>query len=188
MSFYLIENNNQLENFHLEGYRDVFVNVVPFSYKEHPTQNDVSLVYVRPWNSLKGYVIIVSHADAFSCDISRVFSKLDSIENLYVVDKKDFLHYFIIHKAKDLTLTTHLPNVDYTNAHLHLYHRFPNKRDINSISISKTGITHHHALLGLPGKGIAIKGLNVCNSWDIEPALRSCSRLLSTVPGCMLSC
>ena len=133
MSFYLIENNNQLENFHLEGYRDVFVNVVPFSYKEHPTQNDVSLVYVRPWNSLKGYVIIVSHADAFSCDISRVFSKLDSIENLYVVDKKDFLHYFIIHKAKDLTLTPHLPNVDYTNAHLHLYHRFPNKRDINRI-------------------------------------------------------
>ncbi len=30
----------------------------------------------------------------------------------------------------------------------------------------KTGVTHYHAL---PGIGRAIKGLVVCNNWDLEP-------------------
>ena len=33
----------------------------------------------------------------------------------------------------------------------------------------QTGVTHYYAQLGLPDKGRAIKGLVVCNSWDIEP-------------------
>ena len=33
----------------------------------------------------------------------------------------------------------------------------------------QTGETHYHAQLGLPEKGRAIKGLVVCNNWDLEP-------------------
>ncbi len=33
----------------------------------------------------------------------------------------------------------------------------------------QTGATHYHALLGLQDKGRAIKGLVVCNRWDLEP-------------------
>ena len=33
----------------------------------------------------------------------------------------------------------------------------------------KTGATQYHAQLGLPDKGRAIKGLVVCNRWDLEP-------------------
>ncbi len=33
----------------------------------------------------------------------------------------------------------------------------------------QTGTTHYHAQLGLPDKGRAIKGLVVCNGWDLEP-------------------
>ena len=33
----------------------------------------------------------------------------------------------------------------------------------------KTGATQYHAQLGLQDKGHAIKGLVVCNSWDLEP-------------------
>ncbi len=33
----------------------------------------------------------------------------------------------------------------------------------------KTGTTDYHAQLGLPDTGYAIKGLVVCNSWDLEP-------------------
>ncbi len=32
-----------------------------------------------------------------------------------------------------------------------------------------TGATQYHAQLGLPDKGRAIKGLVVCNNWDLEP-------------------
>ena len=32
-----------------------------------------------------------------------------------------------------------------------------------------TGATQYHAQFGLPDKGRAIKGLVVCNKWDLEP-------------------
>ena len=32
----------------------------------------------------------------------------------------------------------------------------------------QTGATQYHAQLGLLDKGCAIKGLVVCNSWDLE--------------------
>ena len=35
--------------------------------------------------------------------------------------------------------------------------------------LPKTGATQYHAHLGLPDKGRAIKGLVVCNNWDLEP-------------------
>ena len=36
-------------------------------------------------------------------------------------------------------------------------------------AMAKTDATHYIAQLGLPGKGCAIKGLAICNSWDIDP-------------------
>ncbi len=33
----------------------------------------------------------------------------------------------------------------------------------------QTGAIQYHAQLGLPDKGRVIKGLVVCNSWDLEP-------------------
>ncbi len=33
----------------------------------------------------------------------------------------------------------------------------------------QTGATLYHAQLGLSDKGRAIKGLVVCNNWDLEP-------------------
>ena len=32
----------------------------------------------------------------------------------------------------------------------------------------KKGVTHYRAQLGLPDKGRTIKGLVVCNNWDLE--------------------
>ena len=46
----------------------------------------------------------------------------------------------------------------------------------------QTGATQYHAQLGLPDKGRTIKGLVVCNDWNLNgPAKRSGPRLLSTV-------
>ncbi len=33
----------------------------------------------------------------------------------------------------------------------------------------QTGATQYHAQVRLPDKGRAIKGLVVCNNWDLEP-------------------
>ena len=44
----------------------------------------------------------------------------------------------------------------------------------------QTGATQYHAQLALPDKGRAIKGLVVCNNWDLEP--------LDLLNGLALSC
>ena len=45
--------------------------------------------------------------------------------------------------------------------------------DIDSMSrgnaLAPNSATQYYAQLGLPDKGRAIKGLVVCNSWDLEP-------------------
>ena len=33
----------------------------------------------------------------------------------------------------------------------------------------QTGTTHYHAQLGFLDKGRTIKGLVICNNWDLEP-------------------
>ncbi len=43
-------------------------------------------------------------------------------------------------------------------------------RDINSMSWGEClGATQYHAQLGHPDNGRAIRGLVVCNKWDLEP-------------------
>ncbi len=51
--------------------------------------------------------------------------------------------------------------------------------------MNKPGVTLYYGQLRLQDKGCAIKGLVVCNSWNINaitPAKQSDSMLLSTVP------
>ncbi len=47
---------------------------------------------------------------------------------------------------------------------------------------SQTGATQNNAHLGIQDKGRSIKGLVVCNHWDLEPAKWSGLGLLRTVP------
>ena len=42
-------------------------------------------------------------------------------------------------------------------------------KSIDSLTFHQTGATQSHAHLGLPDKGRAIKGMVVCNNWDLEP-------------------
>ncbi len=43
------------------------------------------------------------------------------------------------------------------------------KYEMGGMPWPQTGATHYHAQLGLLDKGREIKGLVICNSWDLEP-------------------
>ena len=47
----------------------------------------------------------------------------------------------------------------------------PTMREINSMNRGNTLTINrrNHAQLGITDKGLAIKGLVVCNDWDLEP-------------------
>ena len=62
--YWLIEDIGQLKGFYNSGYKEAFIEVIPFNNFTHPSQNNVSLVYIRPYTRLKGlwYVLtIVNH-------------------------------------------------------------------------------------------------------------------------------
>jgi len=133
MSFYLIETNEQLKNFHLGGYEDIFIEIIPYSYKEHPSQNEISLIYIRPWQAPKGYIVAISHSESLVCDISHVSRVILGIKTVYVKDRKEFLNYFPLPNVIDLTMDFPDFKIEYTKAHKWLSQKYPDKKDINRI-------------------------------------------------------
>ena len=74
-----------------------------------------------------------SHSETLSVDIDIIVRVLNTFKNIYVRDKKEFLHYFILKGLYDITLTQPPYIQNYTQTHNYFYHKYPNKKDINRI-------------------------------------------------------
>ena len=131
--FWLVESNKQLDNFNNNGYEDVFVEIIPYNSKVHPTQNDICAVYIRPLNSPKGFIIPISHSETLSIDINDVKRVLNQFTTIYVRDKKEFLHYFILKTLYDITLNSPPYIQTFTQTHNFFYNKMEEKKDINRI-------------------------------------------------------
>ena len=131
--FWLVEDKEQLEKFKSYCKGDAFIELIPYSNVEHPTQNGICALYVRPLNSTKGFMITISHSETMNIDINAVKCALDEFKNVYVRDKKEFLHYFIFKSLLDITLSlpTYIP--EYTKTHSYFYSKYSDKKDINRI-------------------------------------------------------
>ena len=131
--FWLVEDNEQLDNFKKYCKGDAFVELIPYSNIEHPTQNEICAIYIYPLNSTKGYMIPISHSETLNIDLNAVKHILDGLNNIYVRDKKEFLHYLIFKKLFDITLKapTYIP--EYTKTHSYFYSKYGDKKDINRI-------------------------------------------------------
>ena len=130
---WLIESQDQLEELYNSGFEKAFVEIIPFSNKVHPVENDVCAIYIRPLNSTKGYIASIDHSETLSLDIDEVKRVLDKFKRVYVRDKKEFLHYFILKGLYDITLTQPPYIQEYTQTHSYFYQKHPNKKDINRI-------------------------------------------------------
>ena len=131
--FWLIENNEQLEKFQNYCKKDAFVEIIPYNNVEHPTQNEICAIYVKPLDSAKGYMITISHSETLNIDLNAVKCVLNGFDNIYVRDKKEFLHYLIFKSLLDTTLNspTYIP--EYTKTHSYFYSKHNDKKDINRI-------------------------------------------------------
>lgn len=131
--FWLIEDINQLKGFDLKGYKEAFVEVIPYSNWVHPVLNQVSLVYIKPLNGDKGYMVTSNHSEAFYVETDLIQETLEKIDKIYVRDKKQFLHYFY-HKAcytSHPSPTTYIPEP--TQAHTFYYNKYYKRKDTNRL-------------------------------------------------------
>ena len=131
--FWLIENTDQLKGFYNKGYKEAYIEVIPYSYKTHPVTNKISLVYVHPLDAHKGYIISINHSESMPLNSEYIAELINSYDTLYVWGKKEFLHYYVHKNIIDISLSSPEYEMETTKAHQILQQRAKDKLDINKI-------------------------------------------------------
>ncbi len=101
--YWLVEDEEQLNVLINSGYKEAFIEVIPYNDTIHPTQNHVSLVHIRPIEASKGFMVCITHSECLNVLNTRINDLLNKFEVLYCRDKKEILHYFPIKTLYDIT-------------------------------------------------------------------------------------
>ena len=115
--FWLIENTDQLKGFYNKGYKEAYIEVIPYSYKTHPAETQVSLVYIRPLLATKGYMFAIDHSEAMRLESELIAELIMNYDALWVWGKKEFLHFFVHKNITDLSLLSPSYLREETKAH-----------------------------------------------------------------------
>ncbi len=135
--FWLIEKEEHLDYLIQKPIKEAFVEIIPYHDNIHPALNDVSLVYIRPFNDTKGYMLCVDHSETTSLNKTIIGAILQNIERVWVQDKKQALYYFPIKSLCDLSQFSP-PYIQNTKAHEHFYFKNTDYPKVNKlIPVSK---------------------------------------------------
>ena len=131
--FWLVENEKQLSDLYQSGYKEAYIEVIPYSYETHPVKTNVSLVYLRPLKSKKGYILSISHNETMPLNNDYIVDLISKYDKLYVWGKKEFLHFYLHKNIDDLSLLSSNYEMEDTRAHNFLNQQNPNNPKINKI-------------------------------------------------------
>lgn len=131
--YWLIEDSDKIETICRIKYQVAYVEVIPTSHNLHPVENDICAIYIRPRDESKGYIIPINHSETINLTIEDCLRVLNSIENIYVRDRKEFLHYFAIKHCAQPSPSPHTYIPQETTAHIHIYNKYPNLHNLNTI-------------------------------------------------------
>ena len=137
--FYIIERSSQLP----AKFGDCFVRFIPKNDNFHPSLTELSLVYIRPLDDKKGYILCIDHTESFGIDKIEILDwLLYHTDKLWVLDKKEALHW--MYPLADKLFDAHLLDfVDLTqtlgnNCISYYYSKYTNLPNVNClIPISK---------------------------------------------------
>ncbi len=131
--YWLIEDLEQLKVFYNSGFKEAFVEVIPFNNFEHPTQNNVSAVYVHPIEASKGFMLCSNHSETLEIELRHIEEVLKKFNKLYCRDKKELLHYFPLKSLWDISLPPNTYIRPTTQTHEIFYNKHKDNREINII-------------------------------------------------------
>ena len=131
--YWLVEDEEQLNVLINSGYKEAFIEVIPYNFTIHPAINKIALLYIRPINATKGYMVCLHHSEtlnALNTHIDRLLSKFDV---LYCRDKKEILHYLPLKTLYDINPppTTYIRPT--TNTHELYYRKYSDNPELNLI-------------------------------------------------------
>ena len=131
--YWLIEDIKHIETICRIKYEVAYVDIIPCSHNLHPIENEVCAIYIRPRDDSKGYIIPINHSETINFDLEIAEKILNSIKYVYVRDRKEFLHYFPIKHCAQPSPSPHTYIPQQTQAHTHIYNKYPNIQDLNTI-------------------------------------------------------
>ena len=131
--YWLVEDEEQLNVLINSGYKKAFIEVIPYNDTIHPVLNHVSLVYIRPIEASKGFMVCVTHSESLNALNTRVNELVDKFEVLYCRDKKEILHYFPNKTLYDITPPPHTYIRPTTQTHDLYYRKHQDNRELNLI-------------------------------------------------------
>ena len=131
--YWLVEDEEQLNVLINSGYKKAFIEVIPFNDNIHPVQNHVSLVYIRPIEANKGFMVCITHSECLNALDTRIIDLLNKFDKLYCRDKKEILHYFCLKTLHDITLPPNTYIRPTTQTHDLYYREHKDNPELNLI-------------------------------------------------------
>ena len=131
--YWLVEDEEQLNVLINSGYKEAFIEVIPYNDTIHPVQNHVSLVYIRPIEASKGFMVCITHSESLNELNTRINDLLNKFKILYCRDKKEILHYFPNKALYDITPPPHTYIRPTTQTHDLYYRQHKDNPELNLI-------------------------------------------------------
>jgi hypothetical protein len=132
---YVIETKTQIEQLLNQPKQNIFLNIIPESPFTHPAENKICCVFIKLLISNEEFIINIGHEDAFTIDILMLMQLLSHYNNIYVIDKKETLHYLYIDNLIDITTNNNIDNLD--NGVYDVYHKLYGNLSNQIIPIEK---------------------------------------------------
>ena len=131
--YWLVEDEEQLNVLINSGYKKAFIEVIPYNDTIHPVLNHVSLVYIRPLEASKGFMVCITHSESLNALNTGIDKLLEKFEILYCRDKKEILHYFPNKTLYDITPPPHTYIRPTTQTHDLYYRKHKDNLELNLI-------------------------------------------------------
>ena len=131
--YWLVEDEEQLNVLINSGYKKAFIEVIPYNDTIHPVLNHVSLVYIRPIEASKGFMVCITHSESLNALNTRINELLNKFDILYCRDKKEILHYFPNKALYDITPPPHTYIRPTTPTHDLYYSKHKDNHELNLI-------------------------------------------------------
>ena len=131
----IVDSNEKLEHLNkLIDEHDCLVEIIPSDYLSHPCANSISLIMIQVKEEI--WVVSYNHPDLeFFGEVKFCF-----LNKKYVVDSKNFYHYFDEPNVMDVNLIAYLSGLSLiewrnhvTNTHEQMYRQYRDVKNCNHL-------------------------------------------------------
>jgi hypothetical protein len=131
--FWLIENNEQLQEFKAKNFKRVFIEPLYSNDNVHPFLRGIVGFYIREINYRKGFLISIDHSEATNCDLGEVYELIGGFKEIFVRDRKEFLHIVPLKQLSDIHFISPTDIPDQFPCHDFFYRKYPHIANVGSI-------------------------------------------------------